>query len=105
MLNRYVVKKNVLQIARMLFEVSTPQNTKLSGSCTKWGCHNFDTPLTLELREHASLGLSVGPSIPHLSTNYLSWVTRKLYSGSPTRSDTNRAVQPRTMARGLEFWI
>ena len=29
------------------------------------------------------------------------------YSGFPTRSDTNRAVQPRKMARGLKFrtWV
>ena len=26
-------------------------------------------------------------------------------SGFPTRSDTNRAVQPQKMARGLEFLI
>ena len=26
-------------------------------------------------------------------------------SGCPTRSDTNRAVQPQRMARGLKFWI
>ena len=26
-------------------------------------------------------------------------------SGFPTRSDTNRAVQPQKMARCLEFWI
>ena len=28
-----------------------------------------------------------------------------LSSGFPTRSDTNRAVQPQKMARGLEFPI
>ena len=26
-------------------------------------------------------------------------------SGFPTRSDTNQAVQPQEMAKGLRFWI
>ena len=30
---------------------------------------------------------------------------RKLVYGVPTRSDTNRAVQPQKMARGLKFGI
>ena len=32
-------------------------------------------------------------------------VMKKPISGTPTRSDTNRATQPRKMARGLKFWI
>ena len=28
-----------------------------------------------------------------------------LYSGFTTRSDTNQALQPKTMVRGLKFWI
>ena len=28
-----------------------------------------------------------------------------LFSGFPTRFDTNRAVQPQKVARGLKFWI
>ena len=35
----------------------------------------------------------------------LSLVMRKSVFGFPTRSDTNRAVQPRKMARGLKFRI
>ena len=35
---------------------------------------------------------------------YLSLV-RKPVIGFPTRSDTNRAVQPQEIARGLKFWI
>ena len=32
------------------------------------------------------------------------WIkTRNLSPGLPTRSDTNRAVQPQKMARGLKF--
>ena len=30
---------------------------------------------------------------------------RNRSSGFPTRSDTNQAVQPQKMARGLKFWI
>ena len=30
---------------------------------------------------------------------------RKPVFGIPTRSDTNRAVQPQKMDRGLKFWI
>ena len=30
---------------------------------------------------------------------------RKLVFGFPTRSDTNRAVQPQKVARGLKFWV
>ena len=30
---------------------------------------------------------------------------RNRSSGLPTRSDTNRAVQPQKMARGLKFWL
>ena len=36
---------------------------------------------------------------------YLSLVLRNRSSGFPTRSDTNRAVQSQTMARGLKFRI
>ena len=32
-------------------------------------------------------------------------VTRKAFLGDPTRSDTNRAVQPQKMARGMEYLI
>ena len=35
----------------------------------------------------------------------LSLVAKKLSSGIPTRSDTNRAVQPQKMAIGLKFRI
>ena len=35
----------------------------------------------------------------------MSLVLRKPVFGFPTRSDTNRAVQPQKMARGLKFWI
>ena len=35
----------------------------------------------------------------------MSLVVRKLGSGFPTRSDTNRAVQSLNMARGLKFRI
>ena len=35
----------------------------------------------------------------------LSLVVRKRYSGFPTRSDTNQAVQLQKMARGLQFRI
>ena len=35
----------------------------------------------------------------------MSRVARKPVFGFPTRSDTNRAVQPQKMARGLKFWI
>ena len=30
---------------------------------------------------------------------------KNLSSGFPTRSNTNRAVQPQKMTRGLKFWI
>ena len=30
---------------------------------------------------------------------------RNRSSGFPTRSDTNQAVQPQKIARGLKFWI
>ena len=33
----------------------------------------------------------------------MSHIARKPFSGFPTRSDTNRAVQPQKMARGLKF--
>ena len=36
---------------------------------------------------------------------YMSLVLRKPVFGVPTRSDSNRAVQPQKMARGLKFWI
>ena len=32
-------------------------------------------------------------------------VVRKPFSGFPTTSDTNQAVQPQKMARSLKFWI
>ena len=35
----------------------------------------------------------------------MSIVNRKPASGLPTRSDTNRAVQPQKVARGLKFRI
>ena len=35
----------------------------------------------------------------------MSLVVRKPSSGFPTRSDTNRAVQPQKMARGMKFRI
>ena len=41
----------------------------------------------------------------HIS-DYLSCVERKpVYSGFPTTSDTNWAVQPQKMVRGLKFFI
>ena len=33
------------------------------------------------------------------------WSSENLSWGFPTRSHTNRAVQPQKMARGLKFWI
>ena len=36
---------------------------------------------------------------------YMSCIGRKLFSGFQTRSDTNWAVQPQKVARGLKFWI
>ena len=41
---------------------------------------------------------------------FLSWINeprceKNGLSGFPTRSDTNRAVQPQKMARGLKFRI
>ena len=36
---------------------------------------------------------------------YMSFVVRKPTFWFPTRSDTNRAVQPQKMARGLKFRI
>ena len=36
---------------------------------------------------------------------YLSWVMRKPIFEVPTRSNTNPAVQPQKMARGLKFRI
>ena len=35
----------------------------------------------------------------------LSLIVRKPVLGVPTRSDTNQAVKPQKMARGLKFWI
>ena len=35
----------------------------------------------------------------------MSLLVRKKSSGFQIRSDTNRAVQPQKMARGLKFWI
>ena len=35
----------------------------------------------------------------------MSRVARKLFSGFPTRSDINQAIQPQEMARGLNFPI
>ena len=40
-----------------------------------------------------------------ISSIVQSRVTTKLYSVFPTRSDTNRAVKPQKMARGLKFLI
>ena len=37
--------------------------------------------------------------------NHLSLDARKFVLGFSTRLDTNRAVQPQKMARGLKIWI
>ena len=39
------------------------------------------------------------------SVPYFTVLGENLSSGFPTRSDTNPAVQPQKMARGLKFWI
>ena len=40
-----------------------------------------------------------------VSIEHMSLVVRKLVFGFPTRSDTNRAVRPQKIARGLKFRI
>ena len=36
---------------------------------------------------------------------YMSCIVRKLFWGFQTRSDTNWAVQPQKVTRGLKFWL
>ena len=49
--------------------------------------------------------ITVSLTFKELEAEDLSLVTTNLHSGFPTRSDTNRAVQPQKMARGLIFRI
>ena len=49
----------------------------------------------------ANFGLLLYRNIPAMSLV----VKKKRFSGFPTRSHTNRAVQPQKMARGLKFRI
>ena len=56
------------------------------------------------VREHSGIyALHVVHSPLILSISASSRENRS--SGFPTRSDTNRAVQPHKMDRGLKFWI
>ena len=80
----------------------------LSAEIRRLGCS--ETSVTIEIIQNiwktsqVSLKLKSDNKLKVKNVN-MSLVLRKSVFGFPTRSDTNRAVQPHNMARDLKFRI
>ena len=60
----------LMQIAKMFLEVLNPLIRNIMWFTHKAGLPQFLCSPNFEVGEHASMSLSVGPSLPHLSTYY-----------------------------------